>query len=719
MPTNQDQEAFEILSQEMHETRQAYQQDSAEVDMEAAEHLEKLERLVIGHTPDLKDKVVNERDKIAADKQEFQRLTQQRNRTYDAVEDLEYRWNEFVHHVENAARPEGEDEEEILNNVNNSLIQATEELNAILSNFLRPLWSNEDDVHNEEREALEDLRDQLEDSVGVHQQLNRYKQILIVAQRDHELQQQIAESEHVPDLDEEVHESGNGIQRLERQVEEIEGIEREFLSELEDATEVIREKMEIDQEVIAEMTDQTGEARGKGSQLFSRFVGSEDSEIIPMLQSIQQDNPVDRLSINIEKGLIRPLQDELKPAARAILQDERGEERAEEQLLEELETYIGEHQSLFEEDVEGEAESMIPRGEIDPNDSNWPKGTMKFARTIEEMLEMRDREILKSLKSAHQNYRRTYRIDEDEIEKVDDFVSRAEELETMIMSVERDFDNHLYYDNAWKARGSEETPNVEFMHLINGEQDFDYGLQQIMENVGRLKADIMKIYEDENQYLNNFKNAHNQLAEEKQNIREFMEKFKEFKSQAREFRNPEHPASGEGRRVYHDAFVGAGVFLYGEDSSSEQEAAKKLSDEIVGLREWMGDVKKELDSIDRILREEVKEEKVEEDKLAEALQDCKESVQELVKAFEGDESEPIPEKVIKRVNAIEGNLKDIAEKIDKELEPRQEQDEQQAAEESAATEDVEEEVEVWEEELDEFVEDDDFFEEDDEEFFGG
>lgn len=714
MTDNQDSEAFEMLSQEMRETRQAYKQNSAEVDKDAAEHLEKLERMIAGHTPDLREKITNEKDAIAADRQRFQHLTEQQHGIAKGLRSLEQHWESFVDNVHAAANAEervvSQDEDDSrqqeLDSVSNSLLGAQDDLNNILTQYLRPIWSTDEDVQTEENEALEDLRETIENSISAHQKLNQYKQILIVAKRDHDLQKQIAESRTVQELDEEVHESGNGIQRLEREIEEIEALERDFISEIEDAMAVIEEKLEVDQEIISELVEEIGESKGRASKLFSKFINSEESELLPMLQQLDQRYEQDEIGIDIRNNLMVPLRDQVKPAAISILQDERGEERAEEQLLEELRTYVEEHQSLFEEDVEAEAESMIPRGDLDPNDKNWPKGTMKLARTIEEMLEMKERGLLENLRSARDNYKRTYRIDEDEIEKVDDFVSRAEELEQMIASVERDFDNHLYYDTAWEARGSEDDPRLEFMHMINGEQDFDYGLQQIMENVGRLKADIMKVYEDENKYLNNFRNAHRQLQEEKDEIKEFIGLFEELKSQARQFRSPDHPSSGDGRRVYHDAFVGAGVVLYGDSSSSEQAAAQKLSGEINSLREWLSEIRRELDNIDRIVREEVKEEQVEEKKLKEALQDCKESVQELVETFEGDESEPIPEKVIKRINAIEGNLEDIADKIGEELEPQQERDEQNARDESAHIEDVTEEVEVVEEEVDDFWPDD-------------
>ncbi|WP_414837867.1 hypothetical protein ACK3SF_00475 [Candidatus Nanosalina sp. VS9-1] len=695
-------EAYEILSQENQETIEAYRHNSPT--HEQINHIEEVLNILRSLRGDISQGLEDQSREMDDAISNLEQVTGLDREEDDLAHQLESQWEDFERKVteeferaqaQKTSRTQkmregigsrfsgvfGDDEEDDSNSAEDSgraqsIVYYPDQLEAQLATmeqkFLNPLLRNEEQK-TEQEQALKNLTQVLETSVELHQQANKYKMILLKAKNDVQLQEQLAEQSHIDWFNQEVMEAGSQEQRLERQVEEVMNAEKALVDRFEEASNLIQEILNIDQDIMDTISANSGEKKGRAQKAIGSLTSGENT-VVDMLEFINSVHSENDYSIVAQR-----INDGIRPKIAQIQRMEDTDIRREQKLAEEVEDYVAEHRRLFEQqqnEIEQEERNLTPEGPVDDARNGAPPGTREFIQKIEELRDLMNQGILEDLRNAEQNYRRVYRIDQDEVENVKDFEGRAQKLSDDLGRIEEDFRDKTPFENAYQAQDGSKRLKMEMEKLMNGEDPFSAGLRPVANLIEQLQADLQKIYSDESEERNHFQSAHESLQQEVVRIREVIAAVDELESMVEEFRDPDHPrnsVNGESHpyRAYHDAFLAASRTLF---DGNDREVQQRLHNLIGSIVEWINNLEQEIERLDGVMSEVINEEDIEINAFKNEIEVLQRMLEMLEETFQGDINEPIPSPVSQKIDQIDKALRKIEEKLE-DLESRKEGEE--------------------------------------------
>lgn len=726
-------QAYEILNQESQEAVEAYRNNNPS--RQSMDHLEQLlsvlkslrmdvEQGLKGRQDGLDEAVENLRSEIKLDDEKD-----------SLAHDLEENWEEFEYKLDeqfNAAQQQKKSRTEKLSesfsetlgglrssdeDQSNSESDSDEladrgpavkpdELSSILEaieeRFLNPLLRDEEEV-TEQQKALENLTDVLKQSVELHQDANKYKLILLHAKRDTHLQEDLAEHSDIEWFNNEVMEAGKQEQRLEDEVQKIMEAEKQFISSLEEAHELLGKALELDRDVVQTISEASAPKK-KRDKVIGAFAGGDEHHIIDKLSLINSVYDQDY------SPLIDHLSNEFRPKVEELEQMEDMSLREEMQLREEVEQYIEQHKRLMQQDkeeMERERDKLTLEGPVEDVRNGAPYGTAEYISIIEDLRTLLNNDVLADIRAAEEDYRTIYRIDDQEVEEVHDLAGRAKELNGDLSTLERQFVNETAFENAFQAVDSADKLKREMERLMNGEDPFEVGLRPVADNIEKIQADIQRIYSDEEKESRSFEDARRDLEREMGEVQRIVEDFRQLEEIVERFKDPDHKrntVNGQSHpyRAYHDAFLSATKkFFNGVDGESQKQMQQLLKD-IVGM---VQEIEQEISNQRELMQKVIEEEHVDEEALKEALQMLDQTKNNLEEAFKGSNIDtPLPNPVSTELDDIDKAIEKIEQEIG-DLEERKEGEEEEARDEFNFVDEELEELDEAESTAEEMVED--------------
>lgn len=502
--------------------------------------------------------------------------------------------------------------------------------------------------------------------------------------------------------------------------------EKELIEEVENVFEELETLVELDKELLNQITGQSSEGRffGIGSgDLYDVLnepeerpderVPSENDDLDPILPEAKQQlsqlsDVVDELkreSIGEGKQL-----DELMSETKEFIEKEKGKIESELNRLEEVDTSdaelgdvpVADYQTPIRQKAENLKEIIVElRAAKEGNHAqigNIEEEFRDLRERAERIHSMEEKEV-EDIRDFDERTRKIKlmlegdRGEDDDVEGVvtafRKYASRNEDISKVFdlptnKQIEygfpdtpfEDLPNHIQNhiganpDKSKKDLNPNSLMTVEDLLWGPDTSSIDFGLQQIYDSVQSLEKDIKRIYSEQSEVEDSFESLEKELNDLKQKFEKIDGKYTDYMELKGELSNTTvQTQNGVRNDVTAQTEEAAALMAY--DEQSPKQARKKLQEDMGENGEipsWInGQIPRMIDDIEGIIYDSegsiVNEEHIEEEEMEEAIKYITKSIEILKKEFDDDSAVTgVPDNIQDVVDNILASLGSIAEK---------------------------------------------------------